>query len=60
MAPVTKEKGKKPAVIAPPPDTSNVIDLMEALKRSLGKKGAVPPPKQPAASGGVHKRRAKA
>ena len=41
----TKEKGKKPAVIAPPPDTSNVIDLMEGSKRSLGEKGAVPPPK---------------
>jgi DNA end-binding protein Ku len=35
-----KEKGEKTTVAAPPPDTSNVIDLMEALKKSLNKKGA--------------------
>jgi DNA end-binding protein Ku len=39
-----KEKGEKPKPIAPPPDTSNVIDLMEALKKSLGGKGAKSPP----------------
>jgi DNA end-binding protein Ku len=38
-----KEKGEKPTVAAPPPDTSNVIDLMDALKKSLGKKGAAAP-----------------
>ena len=35
-----KEKGEKTTVAAPPPETSNVIDLMEALKKSLNKKGA--------------------
>jgi DNA end-binding protein Ku len=34
-----KEKGEKPTVTAPPPEPSNVIDLMEALKKSLGAKG---------------------
>lgn len=33
-----KEKGKEPEVVTPPPDTTNVIDLMDALKRSLSKK----------------------
>lgn len=33
-----KEKGKEPEVVAPPADTTNVIDLMDALKKSLGKK----------------------
>jgi DNA end-binding protein Ku len=33
-----KQKGKEPEPVAPPPDTTNVIDLMEALKNSLGKK----------------------
>lgn len=33
-----KEKGKEPEVVEPPADTTNVIDLMDALKRSLGKK----------------------
>ena len=54
-----KEKGKKPAVIAPPPDTSNVIDLIEALKKSLGKQVAAPPPKHAAPSAQVHRKRAK-
>jgi DNA end-binding protein Ku len=54
-----KAKGKKPAVIAPLPDTSNVIDLMEALKKSLGKKGAASPPKHAAASARVHRKHAK-
>jgi DNA end-binding protein Ku len=34
-----KEKGEKPTVTAPPPEPSNVIDLMEALKKSLNAKG---------------------
>lgn len=33
-----KEIGKEPEIVAPPADTTNVIDLMDALKRSLGKK----------------------
>jgi|SRR5579871_1902003 len=33
-----KEKGEKP-VSAPPPESSNVIDLMDALKKSLKQKG---------------------
>ena len=32
-----KEKGEKP-VTAPPPEATNVIDLMDALKKSLAKK----------------------
>jgi DNA end-binding protein Ku len=35
-----KEAGKGTEVIPPPPDTTNVIDLMEALKKSLAKKGS--------------------
>ena len=35
-----KEKGEKTTVAAPPPDTSNVIDLMDALRKSLKGKGA--------------------
>ena len=34
-----KEKGKKPVAVEPPRDT-NVIDLMEALRKSLKGKGA--------------------
>ena len=34
-----KERGEKP-VEAPPPEPSNVIDLMDALKRSLKQKGS--------------------
>ncbi|HEX3487663.1 MAG TPA: Ku protein [Micropepsaceae bacterium] len=37
-----KEKGEKPTVVAPPAEPSNVIDLMAALKKSLGAKGATP------------------
>jgi DNA end-binding protein Ku len=42
-----KEKGEKPTAIAPPAEPSNVIDLMAALKKSLGAKGATAkaPPK---------------
>jgi DNA end-binding protein Ku len=36
-----KEKGEKP-VMAPPPEESNVIDLMDALKKSLKNKGQAP------------------
>jgi DNA end-binding protein Ku len=50
-----KERGEKTTVAAPPPDTSNVIDLMEALKKSLGKKGAAASPK--AAAGGKAKKK---
>lgn len=39
-----KEKGEKPVTSAPPEDT-NVIDLMAALKKSLGKKGGSAPPR---------------
>jgi DNA end-binding protein Ku len=46
-----KEKGEKTTVAAPPPDTSNVIDLMEALKKSLNKKGAAAKSKPASASG---------
>jgi DNA end-binding protein Ku len=48
-----KEKGEKP-VAAEPPEETNVIDLMEALKKSLQRKGAAntnrkAPPKRRAA-----------
>lgn len=44
-----KEKGEKPTVAAPPADTTNVIDLMDALKKSLSRKGSPPPATKPAA-----------
>ena len=34
-----KEKGEAPTEVEPPPDTSNVVDLMEALRKSLSAKG---------------------
>jgi DNA end-binding protein Ku len=40
-----KEKGEKPTVTAPPPEPSNVIDLMEALKKSLSAKAKSAPPR---------------
>src|SRR5688572_3044317 len=52
----TKEKGKEPEIVAPPPDTTNVIDLMDALKKSLGKKL---PAKSAAAAARVHKKRSR-
>jgi len=45
-----KEKGEKP-VTAPPPEESNVIDLMDALKKSLKNKGKVPASAARASSG---------
>jgi DNA end-binding protein Ku len=37
-----KQKGQKP-VSAPPPDDTNVVDLMDALRKSLKAKGKPPP-----------------
>src|SRR6266700_2811967 len=52
-----KEKGEKPTVSAPPAEPSNVIDLMAALKKSLGPKGT--PPKNAAVSTKSPKKRAR-
>jgi DNA end-binding protein Ku len=57
-----KEKGEKPTVTAPPAEPSNVIDLMAALKKSLGAKGAPPkrtPPKHATVSTKTPKKRAR-
>ncbi len=54
-----KEHGKAPAVIAPPPDTSNVIDLMAALKQSLGKRAPAPSIKRAAAASRTSKKRSR-
>jgi DNA end-binding protein Ku len=57
-----KEKGEKPTVSAPAAEPSNVIDLMAALKKSLGEKGASPkkpPPKNAAVSSKTTKKRAR-
>ena len=57
-----KEKGEKPTVTAPPAEPSNVIDLMAALKKSLGAKGAAPktpPPKSAPARAKAPKKRAR-
>ena len=57
-----KEKGEKPTVTAPPAEPSNVIDLMAALKKSLGAKGTPPkrtPPKHATASAKTPKKRAR-
>lgn len=35
-----KQKGQKPVTAAPPAEEENVIDLMEALRRSVAKKGS--------------------
>lgn len=45
-----KQKGQKTTVAAPPPDDTNVIDLMAALKKSLAKKGAARPRKAKASA----------
>jgi DNA end-binding protein Ku len=52
-----KEKDKEPEIVAPPPETTNVIDLMDALKKSLGKKA--PPAKSAPAGAKVHKKKAR-
>ncbi len=57
-----KEKGEKPTVSAPPAEPSNVIDLMAALKKSIGAKAAPPkgtPPKNAAVSTKSPKKRAR-
>jgi DNA end-binding protein Ku len=57
-----KEKGEKPTVTAPPAEPSNVIDLMAALKKSLGAKGSAPkaqPPKSAPARAKTPKKRAR-
>lgn len=57
-----KEKGEKPTIAAPPAEPSNVIDLMAALKKSLGAKGATPknpPPKSAPARTKTPKKRAR-
>jgi DNA end-binding protein Ku len=56
-----KEKGKEPEVVEPPADTTNVIDLMDALKRSLGKKAPAKsePAKRAAASRKVPRRKSR-
>jgi DNA end-binding protein Ku len=56
-----KEKGEKPTTVAPPAEPSNVIDLMAALKKSLGAKGAAPktPPKSAPARAKSQKKRAR-
>jgi DNA end-binding protein Ku len=53
-----KQKGEDTTVALPAPETSNVIDLMDALKKSLAHKGAAPrskPAKKPAAAKGTSK-----
>jgi len=56
-----KEKGREPEIVEPPSDTTNVIDLMDALKKSLGKKSPAQSAhaKSAAASSKVHKRRSR-
>lgn len=61
-----KEKGREPEIVEPPADTTNVIDLMEALKRSIGKKAPAAsaqkksaPRKSAAAASKVHKKRSR-
>jgi DNA end-binding protein Ku len=56
-----KEQGEKPIAAAPPAEPSNVIDLMAALKKSLGAKApaAKAAPKHAAARAKPAKKRAK-
>ncbi|HTK79504.1 MAG TPA: Ku protein [Rhizomicrobium sp.] len=43
-----KERGEKPTVAPEPPPATNVINLMDALQKSLKKKGATPAPQRAA------------
>jgi DNA end-binding protein Ku len=56
-----KEKGREPEIVAPPADTTNVVDLMDALKRSLGKKAPAKsaPTRHAAAARKVPKRKSR-
>jgi len=56
-----KEHGEKPIAAAPPAEPSNVIDLMAALKKSLGTKAPTSKaaPKHAAARAKPAKKRAK-
>lgn len=56
-----KEHGERPVAVAPPAAPSNVIDLMAALKKSLGAKPAheKPRPRTAAASAKTHRKRAR-
>lgn len=56
-----KEHGERPVAVAPPAEPSNVIDLMAALKKSLGAKPAheKPRPRTAAASAKTHRKRAR-
>ena len=48
-----KERGEKPTVAPEPPPATNVINLMDALQKSLKKKGAAPAPQRAAAPAGT-------
>src|SRR5689334_10637356 len=56
-----KEHGEKPVAVAPPAEPSNVIDLMAALKKSLGAKAPAPKaaPKPAAKHAAAHSKPAK-
>jgi DNA end-binding protein Ku len=54
-----KEKGERPVAVAPPAAPSNVIDLMTALKKSLGTQPAREKTKTAAASAKTHRKRAR-
>jgi DNA end-binding protein Ku len=55
-----KEKGAKTVVQAEEPDDTNVVDLMEALRKSLGKSGGPKSPPQTAVKGAAKPRKAPA
>lgn len=54
-----KEQGERPVSVAPPATPSNVIDLMAALKKSLGAKPETEKPRTAAASSRTHRKRAR-
>ena len=56
-----KEHGEKPVAVAPPAEPSNVIDLMAALKKSLGAKAPAskPAPKAATKHAAAHSKPAK-